>query len=137
LAWVSGKIEVLRRRNNLSWSHHQEVASLPPAEQDEWLNYGEKHYGETYAQAIEVSDKEYQTLADAARVAGNIEFTRRRVNLSWSHHQEVANNGRQFYDQEAKERMLSGKKSDPGSNRTNVPKVAWEQPLGGVRGRDS
>jgi putative SOS response-associated peptidase YedK len=30
-----------RRREVLSWSHHREVAALPPAEQDEWLDRAE------------------------------------------------------------------------------------------------
>ncbi|MGD0557946.1 MAG: LmbU family transcriptional regulator [Streptosporangiaceae bacterium] len=36
-AWVSGRIEVTRRRGSLSFQHHAEVASLPGTEQDEWL----------------------------------------------------------------------------------------------------
>jgi hypothetical protein len=37
LAYVS-RIEVSRRRERLSWSHHAEVAALPPEEQDSWLH---------------------------------------------------------------------------------------------------
>jgi hypothetical protein len=37
LAWVSSKVELSRRRDNLDWSFHQEVAALPPQEQDRWL----------------------------------------------------------------------------------------------------
>ena len=40
-ASVAGKVEICRRRQNLSWSHHQEVASLLPAEQDKWLDMAE------------------------------------------------------------------------------------------------
>lgn len=39
--WVSGRIETSRRREVLSWSHHKEVASLEPTEQDEWLERAE------------------------------------------------------------------------------------------------
>ena len=35
--WVAGAIETSRRREVLSFSHHVEVASLPPEQQDEWL----------------------------------------------------------------------------------------------------
>ena len=35
--WVSSRIEISRRSRELSWSHHQEVASLPPDEQDKFL----------------------------------------------------------------------------------------------------
>lgn len=36
-AWVARKFEVPRRRADLSFQHHQEVAALPPDEQDGWL----------------------------------------------------------------------------------------------------
>lgn len=39
--WVASKFELLRRRNNLSWSHHYEVADLEPEEQDELLDRAE------------------------------------------------------------------------------------------------
>jgi N6-adenosine-specific RNA methylase IME4 len=56
----------------------------------DWLNYGERAYGEKYAQAMEATRLEYGTVANAAYVAGRIELSRRRENLSWSHHYEVA-----------------------------------------------
>lgn len=56
----------------------------------DWLNYGEDHYGETYTQALDNTDYEYQTLNDQKWVAAKIEVSRRRENLSWSHHREVA-----------------------------------------------
>ena len=39
---LSEKFEVSRRRDALSWSHHQEVAAKPPAEQEKWLDYAEE-----------------------------------------------------------------------------------------------
>ncbi|HSH45129.1 MAG TPA: LmbU family transcriptional regulator [Longimicrobiales bacterium] len=56
----------------------------------DWLNYGERKYGERYTQAIEATGYAYDTLAGAAYVARQIESCRRRQNLSWSHHKEVA-----------------------------------------------
>jgi N6-adenosine-specific RNA methylase IME4 len=56
----------------------------------DWLRYGERKYGEMYSQALEETDYSYQTLADAAWVAGKVEFSRRRENLPFSHHREVA-----------------------------------------------
>jgi hypothetical protein len=41
--FVASRFEVCRRRQNLSWSHHEAVAGLSPAEQDKWLNRAEKH----------------------------------------------------------------------------------------------
>jgi len=56
----------------------------------DWVAYGERSYGETYTQAIEVTGQAYQTLNDVVWVARKFEFSRRRENLSWSHHREVA-----------------------------------------------
>jgi hypothetical protein len=41
-AWVAGKIAVARRREGLSFQHHAEVAGLPEAEQEQWLNQAER-----------------------------------------------------------------------------------------------
>jgi hypothetical protein len=38
MAYVASRVDVSRRREELSWSHHAEVAALPPAEQESWLN---------------------------------------------------------------------------------------------------
>lgn len=54
----------------------------------DWWNFGESRYGEKHAQAL--PDKDYDTKSRAAGVAGRIEFRRRRRNLSFSHHREVA-----------------------------------------------
>jgi N6-adenosine-specific RNA methylase IME4 len=56
----------------------------------DWVNFGERRYGEKYAQALEATPYEYATLRDAAWVAGRIELSRRRDNLSWSHHRVAA-----------------------------------------------
>jgi len=56
----------------------------------DWLNYGETHYGETYAQGMEVTGLDYATLATSKWVASRIEPSRRRESLSWSAHREVA-----------------------------------------------
>jgi len=56
----------------------------------DWLNYGEKAYGEKYAQAMDATEMEYQTLVNVSNVAKKFESNRRRLNLSWSHHAEVA-----------------------------------------------
>ena len=56
----------------------------------DWLNYGERKYGEIYAQAIEATGLSYQTLADNKWVSGQIETSLRKENLSFNHHKEVA-----------------------------------------------
>ena len=40
--WVASAIPASRRREELTFSHHSEVAALPPAEQDEWLDKAER-----------------------------------------------------------------------------------------------
>lgn len=42
LAWVSEKVEMSRRRDNLEWSKHREVAALEPKDQEKWLAKAEK-----------------------------------------------------------------------------------------------
>lgn len=56
----------------------------------DWLNYGEKKYGETYTQALEITDYEEGTLQNAKWVSSKVESSRRRELLSFSIHQEVA-----------------------------------------------
>jgi N6-adenosine-specific RNA methylase IME4 len=56
----------------------------------DWLNYGERKYGEKYSQALETTGLEYQTLNGMKWAASRFEIMRRRTNLSWSHHREVA-----------------------------------------------
>ena len=41
-AWIARKFEMSRRRERLSFQHHAEVASLPPDQQDMWLDRAEK-----------------------------------------------------------------------------------------------
>ncbi len=56
----------------------------------DWLNFGEHKWGEKYVQAVGETGFDYITLANDAWVANKIEFSRRRENLSWGHHCEVA-----------------------------------------------
>ncbi|NUT48437.1 MAG: LmbU family transcriptional regulator [Saccharothrix sp.] len=42
-AWVARSFEYSRRREALSFQHHAEVASLPPQDQDRWLDLAERH----------------------------------------------------------------------------------------------
>lgn len=57
----------------------------------DWLRFGERKYGERYSQALETTEYEYQTLRNTKWVAERFsELSRRRDNLSFSHHAEVA-----------------------------------------------
>ncbi|MEG8280636.1 LmbU family transcriptional regulator [Streptomyces sp. AHA2] len=42
-AWVARKVDVGRRRAELSFQHHQEVAALAPEDQDHWLGQATEH----------------------------------------------------------------------------------------------
>ncbi|MFE2756625.1 LmbU family transcriptional regulator [Actinosynnema sp. NPDC059335] len=41
-AWIARKFDPSRRRRGLPFQHHAEVAALPPAEQDRWLDRAER-----------------------------------------------------------------------------------------------
>lgn len=56
----------------------------------DWLFYGEWEYGSSYEAAAAATGLAVQTLTDLKHVAGRFEFSRRRENLSLSHHREVA-----------------------------------------------
>jgi N6-adenosine-specific RNA methylase IME4 len=56
----------------------------------DWLVYGERKWGEMYSQALDATSKAYQTLANYKYVAEKFEFSRRRENLTWGHHEAVA-----------------------------------------------
>jgi len=43
MVYVAAHFEISRRREGLSWSHHETVASLKPDEQDRWLNRAIDH----------------------------------------------------------------------------------------------
>ncbi len=56
----------------------------------DWINYGDAAYGEKYAQALDETGLDVQTLMNAAWVAGRIPAGLREERLSWTHHREVA-----------------------------------------------
>jgi hypothetical protein len=39
MVYVASRFEISRRRENLSWSHHEAIASLDPEEQERWLDH--------------------------------------------------------------------------------------------------
>lgn len=56
----------------------------------DWLNYGERKYGETYSQAMDQTGQEYQTVANQKYVSSKVEISLRRENLTFGHHALVA-----------------------------------------------
>lgn len=56
----------------------------------DWLNWGEDHYGERYAQALSATGWSLSTLEVYAWVAKRVPVENRRPDLSFSHHKAVA-----------------------------------------------
>jgi N6-adenosine-specific RNA methylase IME4 len=56
----------------------------------DWLNYGERRWGETYTQAVEMTGLDISTLQKVKWVSSVIESCRRRQELSFAHHHEAA-----------------------------------------------
>lgn len=70
------------------WSQAVEKAS--PFWVGDLLAYGEHKYGEMYSQVMDNTSISYGTLANAVYVARNVQVSRRRENLPFAIHQEVA-----------------------------------------------
>lgn len=56
----------------------------------EWILYGEKTYGETYAQAADITGLSPDTLKNYVSTANRVPRERRRAELKFGHHTEVA-----------------------------------------------
>jgi hypothetical protein len=56
----------------------------------DWINYGEKRYGQKYEKALARTGLAYQTLMDFAYVARKVEISFRNENLDFTHHRVVA-----------------------------------------------
>jgi len=68
----------------------------------DWLNHGEREYGETYTQAIDLFDYSLQTMTNYKWVCDRVPIEVRRPNLSFSHHAVVA----RFADTDVQELWL-------------------------------
>lgn len=56
----------------------------------DWINYGEKRWGEIYSEIIAKTGFDYQTVRNYAWVAGRVQLSLRKDNLDFSHHLVVA-----------------------------------------------
>lgn len=56
----------------------------------DWIAYGNQNFGERYARASKISGYDPQTLMNMVYVATRFSVSRRRENLSWSHHEALA-----------------------------------------------
>lgn len=87
-AIATREVSVREWLDALAWCRQVERAS--PFWIGDLLAYGERQYGETYTQALDATEYAYGTLANAMYVAKHVAPSRRRENLTFSHHQEVA-----------------------------------------------
>jgi hypothetical protein len=55
----------------------------------DWVRYGTGRWGEKYKEASRITGYDVKTLRNIAYVAGAVDVSRRRDNLTWSHHAEV------------------------------------------------
>jgi hypothetical protein len=56
----------------------------------DWIRYGSARWGEKYTDAARITGLDSKTLRNIAHVASRFELSRRRDNLTWTHHAEVA-----------------------------------------------
>jgi hypothetical protein len=56
----------------------------------DWISYGNERFGERYARASRITGYDPQTLMNMVYVASRFPASRRRENLSWSHHEALA-----------------------------------------------
>jgi hypothetical protein len=67
----------------------------------DWIHYGNQRFGERYTRAVKLTGYDAQSLMNMVYVASRFEFSRRRENLSWSHHATLA-----ALDRDSQERWL-------------------------------
>ncbi len=56
----------------------------------DWINYGNQRFGERYTRAVKLTGYDVQSLMNMVYVASRFDISRRRENLSWSHHAALA-----------------------------------------------
>jgi hypothetical protein len=64
----------------------------------DWIAYGNAKFGERYARAAKITGYDTQTLMNMVYVASSFPTSRRRENLSWSHHETLAALGSEEQD---------------------------------------
>lgn len=56
----------------------------------DWIAYGNEKFGERYVRASKITGYDTQTLMNMVYVGSRFPVSRRRENLSWSHHEALA-----------------------------------------------
>jgi len=73
----------------------------------DWLLYGNERFGEKYSRAARITGYDVQTLMNMVYVASRFDISRRRPQLSFSHHAELA-----ALDPDAQDRWLLRAEAD-------------------------
>jgi len=56
----------------------------------DWITYGNTRFGERYSRAAKITGYDTQSLMNMVYVASHFSVSRRREDLSWSHHEALA-----------------------------------------------
>jgi hypothetical protein len=79
-AWVSRRFEPSRRRDKLSFQHHAEVAALPEADQDLWLQRAQRlrWSRNELRRQLAAARRSTRTVGDAPAMVLRVQVTRER-----------------------------------------------------------
>ena len=106
----------------------------------DWLVYGEGRgdFGESYAQAVDLTKRSYGSLVQCARVSRAFEYEARFTSLSWSHHQAVLSlppdqrqllleqaDAQCWNREELREHVRELKGAPEATNQQLCPKCGW------------
>jgi len=93
-AWVARRYPVSRRRDNLSFQHHAEVAALPEPDQDLWLERAERSRWSRneLRRQLSAARRSRGTPSTAGVVRHSVEVTARQ-DERWRHAAELADRG--------------------------------------------
>jgi hypothetical protein len=73
----------------------------------DWIHYGNARFGERYTRAVKLTGYDVQSLMNMVYVASRFDISRRREDLSWSHHSTLA-----ALDVDSQEHWLSRASAD-------------------------
>lgn len=89
VAWIPN-----REMSVAEWMHAgQRLGAMARCGQwglGDWIRYGEARFGERYSRPAKITGYDVQSLMNMVYVASRFDISRRREDLSWSHHEAVA-----------------------------------------------
>ena len=97
----------------------------------DWLNEGEKRYGETYAQAIELTGNRLEHLKQCSWIANSVKSCTRVHDLTWTHHRYVAHlpeSEQRLWLEHAVDHSLSSRELKQALEQANADRKPLSQP---------